>query len=45
VGIYKTVLPVVLYAGETWYPTLREELRLRLYDKKVLKKLSEPKRD
>jgi hypothetical protein len=38
VGIYKTIiLPVVLYGCETWSLTLREERRLRVYEKRVLR--------
>jgi hypothetical protein len=36
-GIYKTIiLPVVLYGCETWSLTLREEYRLRVFEKRVL---------
>ncbi|KAJ4448527.1 hypothetical protein ANN_10545 [Periplaneta americana] len=46
VRIYKTViLPVVLYGCETWTLTLREELRLRVFEKKVLRKIFGAKRD
>jgi hypothetical protein len=38
IGIYKTViLPVVLYACETWTLTLREENRMRVFEKRVLR--------
>jgi hypothetical protein len=41
IKIYKTIiLPVVLYACETWFLTLREEHRPR-----VLKRIFGPKRD
>ncbi|KAJ4444520.1 hypothetical protein ANN_06314 [Periplaneta americana] len=46
VRIYKTViLPVVLYGCETWTLTLREEHRLRMFEKKVLRKIFGAKRD
>ncbi|KAJ4446907.1 hypothetical protein ANN_13608 [Periplaneta americana] len=46
VGIYKTViLPVVLYGCETWTLALREELRLREFENKVLMKIFGAKRD
>jgi hypothetical protein len=40
IKIYKTViLPVVLYGCETWSLTLREEHRLRVFEKRVLRKI------
>jgi hypothetical protein len=46
VKIYKTViLPLVLYGCETWSSTLREERRLRVFENRVLRKISGPKRD
>jgi hypothetical protein len=46
VKIYKTViLPVVLYECETWSLTLREEHRLRVFENRVLRRISGPKRD
>jgi hypothetical protein len=46
VKIYKTViLPVVLYRCETWSLTLREEHRLRVFEKRVLRGIFGPKRD
>jgi hypothetical protein len=45
VKIYKTIiLPVVLYGCETWYLTLREEHRLRVFER-VLRRIFGPKRD
>jgi hypothetical protein len=38
------ILPVVLYGYETWSLTLREEHRLRVCEKRVLK-IFEPKRE
>jgi hypothetical protein len=36
VKIFKTtVLPVVLYGCETWYLTLREEYRLRVFENRL----------
>jgi hypothetical protein len=34
-----------LYGCETWFLTLREENRMRLFEKKVLRKIFRPKRD
>ena len=46
VNMYKTiVLPVALYACDTWSFTLREEHRLRMYANKVLRKFFGAKRD
>jgi hypothetical protein len=46
VKIYKTIiLPVVLYACETWSLTLREEHRLRLFENRVLRRIFGSKRD
>jgi hypothetical protein len=46
VKIYKTIiLPVVLYGCETWSLTLREEHRLRVFENRVLRRISGPKRD
>jgi hypothetical protein len=43
---YKTIiLPVVLYGCETWSLTLREEHRRRVFENKLLRRISEPKRD
>jgi hypothetical protein len=38
-------LPVVLYGCETWYLTLREEHRLRVFENRVLRGIFGPKRD
>jgi hypothetical protein len=44
--IYKTtVLPVVLYGGETWSLRLREEHRLRMFVNSILRRTFGPKRD
>jgi hypothetical protein len=40
-----TVLPVVCYGFETWFLTLREKHRLRVLEKRVVRKIFEPKRD
>jgi hypothetical protein len=46
VKIYKNIiLPVVLYGCETWSLTLREEHRLRVFEKRVLRRIFEPMRD
>jgi hypothetical protein len=38
-------LPVVLYGCETWSLTLREEHSLRVFEKRVLRKIFGPKRN
>ena len=44
--IYRTViLTVVLYGCETWSFTLREERRLRVFEKRVLRRIFGPKRN
>ena len=46
IKIYRTiVLPLVLCGCETWSLTLREELRLRVFEDRVLRRIFEPKRD
>jgi hypothetical protein len=39
------ILPVVLYACETWSLTLREEHGLRVFENRVLRRIFGPKRD
>jgi hypothetical protein len=36
---------MVLYGCETWYLTLREEHRLRVFENRVLRRTFGPKRD
>jgi hypothetical protein len=38
-------LPVVLYGCETWTLTLKEEHRLRVFEKRVLRRIFGSKRD
>ena len=46
IKIYSTIsLPVVLHGCETWLLTSREECRLRVFEKRVLKRIFGPKRD
>jgi len=46
IKIYRTIiLPVVLYEGETWSLTLREERRLRMFENRVLRRVFGSKRD
>jgi hypothetical protein len=46
IKIYRTViLPVVLYGCETWSLTLREELTLRVFENRVLRRIFGPKRE
>jgi hypothetical protein len=39
------MLPVVLFGCETWSLTLREEHRLRVFENRILRIISGPKRD
>ena len=40
IKIYRTIiLPVVFYGCETWSLTLREEHRLRVFEKRVLRRI------
>jgi hypothetical protein len=44
--MYKTIiLPVVLYGCETWTLTMREEHRLKVFGKRVLRRIFGPKRE
>jgi hypothetical protein len=44
IKIYRTIiLPVVLYGCDTWSLTLREECRLRVFEKRVLRTIFGPK--
>jgi len=46
IKLYRTIiLPVVLYGGGTWSLTLREERRLRVFETRLLRKISGTKRD
>jgi hypothetical protein len=46
IRIYKTIiLPVVMYGCETWSLALREELRLGVFENRVLRRIFGPKRD
>jgi hypothetical protein len=46
IRLYKTIiLPVALYERETWFLTLREEHRLKLFVNWVLRRIFGPKRD
>ena len=46
IKIYRTIiLPLVLYGCETWSLTLREERRLRVFEKRALRRVFGPKRD
>jgi hypothetical protein len=46
IKMYKTViLPLVMYGCETWYLTLREGHKLRAFENRVLRRISEPKRE
>jgi hypothetical protein len=44
--IYKTtILLVVLNGCETWSLTVREELKMRVFENRVLRRIFGPKRD
>jgi len=44
--LYRTTnLPVVLYGCETWSPTLREKMKLKVCENMVLRRIFEPRRD
>jgi hypothetical protein len=45
IKIYVTIIYVVLYGCETWYPMLRERYRLGVFKNKVLRRISEPRRE
>jgi hypothetical protein len=45
IKIYKTVILLILYGCETWSLVLREEHRLRMFEKRVLRRIFGPKRD
>jgi len=46
IKIYRNIiLPVVLYGCETWSLTLREEVRLRVFENRVLRRVFVSKRD
>jgi hypothetical protein len=38
------ILPVVLYSLEAWFLTLREERRLRVFENRIFRRISGPKR-
>jgi hypothetical protein len=42
---YNTYFGFVLYGCEIWFLTLREEHRLRVFEKRVLRKIFGPKRE
>ena len=46
IKIYRTViLSVVLYGCETWWLTLREEHRMRVFQNRVLRRIFGAKKD
>jgi hypothetical protein len=45
-GIYNIIiLPAVLYGCETWSLTLRKEHRLRVFENRVLRRISGPREE
>ena len=46
IKVYSTnILPVVSYGCETWSLTFRKELRLRVFENRVLRRIFGPKKD
>jgi len=46
ITLYRTtILPIVLYACETWLLTLREERKLRVFENMVLRRIFGPRTD
>jgi len=46
IKIYRTIIfPVVLYGRDPWSLTLKEELRQRVFENRVLSRIFGPKRD
>ena len=46
IKIYKAIiLRIVIYGYETWSLALREESRLRVFEKRILRRIFGPKRD
>jgi hypothetical protein len=46
IKIYKTViLSIVMYGCKTWFLTLREKHRLRVFENRVLRRIFGPKRE
>jgi len=46
IKIYRTIiLPVVLYGCEAWSLTLGEEMKMRVFENRVLRKIFGPRRD
>ena len=46
IKIYRTIIfSVVLHGCETWLFTLREECRLRVFENRLLRRISVPKWD
>jgi hypothetical protein len=43
--VYKIILLVVLYGCETWSLAVREEHRLRVFEKRVIRRIFGPMRD
>ena len=43
--VFSIILPVVLYGCETWSLTLREEMKLRVFENMLLRRISGPRRD
>jgi hypothetical protein len=46
IKMYKTIIfPVVIYGCEAWSLTLREKVRLRVFENRILRRIFVPKRD
>jgi len=46
IKIYRNIIfPIVLYGCETWSLTLREEMKLRVYENMLLRRIFGPRRE
>jgi len=45
IKIYRTIILPVVYGCETWSLTLREKSRLRMFEKRALRRIFGPKMD
>jgi hypothetical protein len=43
--LWTIILPVAFYGCETWFLTLREEYRWRVFENRVLRRIFRPKRE
>jgi hypothetical protein len=45
IKLYRTIILHILYGCETWFITLREEHRLKMFENRVLRRIFGPKRE